>query len=124
MEVSTMQCRLCKKVIYIKRNFRNLMYTETPEICSHCFNKQMNYFPYFVVPINQGLLHIFELLSKDTNNPGDYIYYLRPYYQAYFKLNMTIDAVYIETLTTKFIELFDLMKIGHLIIFTNNFKEE
>jgi len=100
------------------------MYTETPEICSHCFNKQMNYFPYFVVPINQGLLHIFELLSKDTNNPGDYIYYLRPYYQAYFKLNMTIDAVYIETLTTKFIELFDQMKIGHLIIFTNNFKEE
>lgn len=119
-----MQCRICRQVIHKKRNYRNLFEFENPGVCIHCFKQHMNYFPYLVVPIDQGVLHIFELLNIDTKYPDAFINYFRPYYRAYFNLNMTVDAVYIETLTTKTIELFDLMKLGNLIIFTNNFKEE
>lgn len=124
MEVHTMYCKSCKNVIRQAKTFRNLFNFETPEICHHCFKLNMQHFPYFVVPIQNGLLHVFELLDKDVSQAGDYLYYFRPYYQAYFKLEMTIDAIYIERLTLKTIEMFDQMNLGHLIIFTNNFKEE
>lgn len=119
-----MQCKICRNDIKVQRTFRNLIKFELPGVCIHCFKQQMNYFPYFVIPIQNGLLHIFELLITDTKHPNDYINYFRPYYRAYLNLNMTVDAVYIETLTTHLIELFDHMELGHLIIFTNNFKED
>lgn len=124
MEVHTMYCKSCRNVIRQAKTFQNLLNFEIPEICKHCFKLHMQHFPYFVVPIQNGLLHVFELLTKETNQPGDYLYYFRPYYQAYFKVGMTIDCIYIEKLTPKTIELFDQMNLGHLIIFTNNFKEE
>lgn len=119
-----MQCKLCRKVVRKKRTFNNLFDFEISDVCINCFKSYMNYYPYFVIPIYKGQLHIFELLHKPTNHPQYFINYFRPYYQAYFKTDMTIDAIYIEVLTTKIIELFDVMELGHLIIFTNNFKEE
>lgn len=119
-----MHCRICRKIVHIKRTFNNLFHVDTPGVCIHCFKQHMNYFPYFVIPIHCGVLHVFELLIKDTKYPNDYINYFRPYYRAYLNTNRSIDAIYIETLTTKIIELFDHMKLGNLIIFTNNFKED
>ncbi|MBN3490711.1 hypothetical protein JV173_04190 [Acholeplasma equirhinis] len=84
----------------------------------------MNYYPYFVIPVNGGLLHVFELLHENIEPIDSTLEYFRPFYQAYFKLSGKIDAIYIEYLTPKWIELFDKLNIGHLIIFTNICKEE
>lgn len=84
----------------------------------------MNIYPYFVIPIVGGLLHIFEILIPEFEESIDITDYLRPYYRAYLKTDKKIDAIYIESLDQKMIDLLDLLVLGHLIVFTNNYKED
>ncbi|WP_162146893.1 hypothetical protein [Acholeplasma granularum] len=119
-----MQCKKCLKRIKLNINLNNIFETYRNEICNSCFKKNMNYYPYFVIPIKYGLLHIFELLYEKDNLLDSYMDYFRPYYLAYLKSKPSIDAIYIEILDQKTIELFDQLNLGHLIIFTNNYKEE
>ncbi|WP_079560635.1 hypothetical protein [Acholeplasma oculi] len=83
----------------------------------------MNLYPYFVIPIQGGLLHVFEILIPESLEVMDITDYLRPYYKAYLKTNKQIDAIYIEYLDQHMIDLLDLLALGHLIVFTNNYKE-
>ena len=87
-------CLICKERMIIKRNLKNVFYNFRPLVCSHCFKQKMNYFPYFVVPINKGLLHIFELLENDGEDLTIYNDYFIPYYNLYLKLNMKTPYLY------------------------------
>ncbi len=119
-----MRCKVCGKGIHIRRNFINFFDTYKPEACKNCFKSQMNYFPYFTIPIDGGLLHVFELL-KEMTEPNDlYLDYFKPYYHAYLKTDQKIDAIYVDILDSELIDLLDKLTMGHLIIFTNNCKED
>lgn len=119
-----MLCKVCLKRIKVTINFKTFFKVYLNNACKSCFKEHMNHFPYFVIPINGGLLHIFELLYEKPNNNEYFSDYFRPYYVAYLKSNPTIDAIFIETLNIETIDLFDHMNLGHLIIFTNNVKED
>ena len=117
-------CLVCKTKIKKEVSFKAFFNTFKPLVCHNCFKQKMNYYPYFVIPINKGLLHVFQLLNKKVDNYKIYNDYFIPYYKAYLKTNQEIPAIYIETLDYKIISLFDLLEIGNLIVFTNYFKEE
>src|SRR5690606_11091065 len=119
-----MQCVICGKPITVKRTFLNLDKRIDHRVCKNCFQSHVNYFPYFVIPINGGLLHVFELIKGQFDPVDLFADYFRPYLQAYLKLDGYIDAIYLDILNQKWIDLFDKLNVGHLIIFTNFFKEE
>lgn len=116
-------CSLCKKNTKPVIDFRKFFSTTYPETCRMCFKLHMNLYPYFVIPIQGGLLHVFEILIPESLEVMDITDYLRPYYKAYLKTNKQIDAIYIEYLDQHMIDLLDLLVLGHLIVFTNNYKE-
>src|SRR5690554_4269897 len=117
-------CLVCQEKIIINKTFKTFFQNFKPLVCNNCFKQKMNYFPYFVIPINKGVLHVFELLDKEVNNYNIYNDYFIPYLEAYFKTNQSIPLIYLNTLDIKMIKLFDLLEIGNLIVFTNYFKEE
>ena len=119
-----MKCSICHQYIYRKITIKNIFYKDVRQTCQYCFMRYMNYYPYFVIPVNGGLLHIFELLKEDLTDYSLFIQYLYPYYKAYLKTSKMIDAIYIDTLDHEFIDLIDKLNLGNLIIFTNKFKEE
>lgn len=119
-----MKCNVCKKSYGYTRNFKNFFNKYRPSVCRYCFKRNMNYYPYFVIPIQQGLLHIFELLTEEPKPLDLYIDYFAKYYKAYFKTDRSVDVIYVDVLTSGFIELLDELEVGHLIIFTNKYKED
>lgn len=119
-----MICSQCKNKIHMKVSFKNFFQTYEPRVCRACFKKVKQAFPYFVIPIQGGLLHIIERLTTEPKNFDEYLDYFAPYVLAYLELNLSIDMIYVETLDIEFIKILDELNVGHLIILTNKFKEE
>lgn len=119
-----MLCKLCGKKIKQNINIFNFFQKSYKTTCRDCFLEHMNYFPYMVIPINSGVLHVFELLSKEVEDNEMFNEYLEPYYKAYFKTNRLLNVVYIERLDDEFVATLEKLEVGNLIIFTNKVKEE
>ncbi|VEU82735.1 hypothetical protein [Acholeplasma hippikon] len=119
-----MYCRICNQYINRKVTLKNFFYKDYRDTCINCFKAKMNLFPYFVIPIQSGMLHIFELLAEDVKDYSLFIDYFYPYYKAYLKTNRLIDAIYMDYLDQQYINLLDKFEVGNLIIFTNKYKED
>lgn len=119
-----MNCRICGKYINRKLTLKNFIYKDMRDTCLNCFINHMNPTPYMVIPIKGGTLHVFELLKKEVKDYSLFTQYFYPYYKAYLKTNKQIDAIYVDYLNEAYINLLDQMEVGHLIIFTNKFKED
>lgn len=118
-----MRCKLCHHPIHIKRTFINL-FDEVPyDICHHCFKAHENIYPYFVVPSQGGMIHIFEILTHIDGEPGYYFQYIKPYLLAYLKERSTIPLIYLDTLDENLLSMINQLNID-LIILTLKYKEE
>ncbi len=118
-----MRCKLCRQPIQIKRTFFNFFDQVPYEICYNCFKARQNIDPYFVIPSQGGLIHVFEILTELEGDAGFYFQYLKSYFMTYLSINADVPLIYLDHLDEDLLSLINQLNIN-LIILTLKYKEE
>jgi hypothetical protein len=118
-----LKCYVCGNPIHFKRTFLNLFEPLTHQICHRCYRIRENIYPYFVIPSQGGLIHIFEALTEIDGPSYIYFSHLAHYFNAYIRVRPSIKLIYLDELNDSLLELFQQLNID-LIILTLKYKEE
>lgn len=114
-----MLCEVCKKKIRTQLNIFNIFQTEKHHICERCFQKYPLLPGYQTIPIDQGMIDHYYLISKNRDvSPISYMSFLKVYYVHYLKHHKQQMILYFDVLSDQLYEILDSLKLGDIYLVT------
>lgn len=112
-----MLCEHCHQKIVTKRSLWNLFEPEIHHLCEACYARYPLLPSYEVIPIEQGVMHLFTMITKVYPvEPHAYQSFYSSYYQMHLKRLRETTLLIFDSLSDEFMLLIDHLLFGDLMV--------
>lgn len=113
-----MLCEICKKKVKTRRTINNLFDPEIHHICEKCYMENPLIIRKSVIPIEDGMLYIHQMLGQSTSYPNAYMSLMKPFYLDFIRHLKTDIMLYFDQTGEQIFEILDSLKLGSIYLLT------
>lgn len=112
-----MLCEHCHQKIIKKRSLWNLLEVETHHLCESCYQRYPMLPSYEVIPIEQGVMHLFTMITRSYPvQPHAYQSFLKSYYDLHQKTLKKTTLLIFDVLDDDILFDLDHILFGDLMV--------